>query len=134
MDLPAVKAPEGYHYTLCPVMMTGTIDKTKEVIKVLFLWTHTWPAEKSTDVGQTFVKFMQNPLPPYIKMIGPFINIGGDGVKGCIIWDVEKGHEDEGLLFIMKNAVDYFNIGGQKFTLEPVVTGADALPLVGLSL
>ena len=107
---------------------------TKEVIKVLFLQTHTWLLEKSADVGQVFVKVMQTPLPSYIKMIGPFVNIGGDGGKGCMVWDVEKGHENEGLLFVMKWIMEYSNIGGQKFTLEQVLTGADALPLVGLSM
>jgi len=60
--------------------------------------------------------------------------MGGDGIKACTIWDVEKGHEEEALLVIMRNLMEYANIGGQKFTLEPVITGADALPLVGLSL
>jgi len=99
---------------------------------VLFLENHTWPMEKSVDVGQAFVKSVQA-LPPYIKMIGPFISFGGDGVKACTIHDVEKGHEEEGFLFISKMLVEFSNIGGQKFTLEPVLTGADALPLVGLS-
>jgi hypothetical protein len=47
---------------------------------------------------------------------------------------VEKGHEEEGFLFITKMLIEFSNIGGQKFTLEPVLTGADALPLVGLSI
>ena len=101
---------------------------------MLFWQNHTWPGEKSADVGQVFVNFMQNPLPQYIKMIGPFATIGGEGGKGCIIWDIAKGHEEEGLLLIMRQIMDYMNIGGQKFTLEPVLTGADALPLVGLSM
>ena len=100
---------------------------------MLFLDTHTWPMEKSAEVGQVFVKALPT-LPPYIKLTGPFVAMGGEGVKAWLIWDVEKGHEEEGLIIIMKFMMDYANIGGQKFTLEPVVTGADALPLVGLSL
>lgn len=100
---------------------------------MLFLHTHTWLMEKSTDVGQTFVKALPT-IPPYIKLTGPFVSMGGDGVKACAIWEVEKGHEDEGLMLIMKYMVEFSSIGGQKFTLEPVLTGADALPLVGLSL
>lgn len=89
--------------------------------------------EKPAEVGQVFVKALPT-LPPYIKMTGPFIAMGGEGVKAWLIWEVEKGHEEEGLIIIMKFMMDYANVGGQKFTLEPVVTGADALPLVGLSL
>lgn len=101
---------------------------------MLFLQTHTWPMEKSADVGQAFVKVMATPPPPYLKMTGPFINFGGDGVKGCMIWEVEKGHEEEGLTFIQKWIMEFSNIGGQKFTLEQVIAGAEALTLVGLSL
>jgi len=37
--------------------------------------------EKSADVGQVFVKVFPT-LPPYIKSTGPFVTMGGDGVKG----------------------------------------------------
>lgn len=86
------------------------------MIKAL-LETHTWPMEKSIDVGQAFVKSVQD-LPPYIKMIGPFISFGGDGVKACTIHDVEKGHEEEGFLFISKMLVEFSNIGGQRFHIR----------------
>ena len=100
---------------------------------MLLMETHTWPMEKSADVGQVFVKVFPT-LPPYIKSTGPFVTMGGDGVKGWAIWDVEKGYEEEGLMVIMKHLMECAKIGGQRFTLEPMLTGADALPLVGLSL
>lgn len=99
---------------------------------MLFMGTHTFPLEKSVAVGQLTVKALPT-LPPYIK-INSFVNMGGDGLMVWTIWEVEKGHEDEGLLFIMKHRMQHANIGGQKFTLEPVLTGADALRLLGLSL
>jgi len=100
---------------------------------MLFMGTHSWPMEKTPEVGQVVLKTMLT-LPPYVKMIGPFVAMGGEGVMVWTIWDVEKGHEAEGLLAIMKHRMEYASIGGQKFTLEPVLTADAFASMVGLSL
>ena len=53
-------------------------------------------------------------------------------MKAYNLYEVEKGHEDEGYKELMKEEVPFFNIEGYKFTVEPLLSVEEALPLVGL--
>jgi len=99
---------------------------------MLFMVTETWPTGSSVEVGKAAVEALAKALPPYIKRLGPYIAPGGDGIKAYNFYEVEKGHEDEGYKELMKEEVPYLSIGGYKFTVEPLLSAEEALPLVGL--
>ena len=133
MELSAVKAPEGYHYTLCGVIMTRTIDKRKEVIKVLFMTTLSYPLDKAEEVGRAFIEAEKSPLPAFINRIGPYVVIAGEA-ESRVFFDVEKGHEEEGLAVINRRLMLYSGIVGMKITVQPTLAAAEALALLGLSV
>ena len=67
-----------------------------------------------------------------MKMLGPYIVMGGDGVKDYAIYEVEKGQADKALAEIMGRLSGFFPIPGYRASLEVAITQIEALPLVGL--
>jgi hypothetical protein len=101
-------------------------------MKMLFMLIMTWPTESSGEVGKVAVENLAKALPPYIKRLGPYIAPGGDGMKAYVLYEIEKGHVDEGFKEVTKRHVPYFSIEGWKYTIEPLLSPEEALPLIGL--
>jgi hypothetical protein len=101
-------------------------------MKMLFMVASTWPTKSSVQVGKVAVEIFAKGPPPHVKRLGLYITPGGDGMKAYNLYEVEKGHEDEGYKELMKEFVPFFNIEGYKFTVEPLLSVEEALPLVGL--
>ena len=99
---------------------------------MLFMVTETWPTESSVEVGKVAVGALAKALPSYIKRLGPYVTPGGDGMKAYVLYEIEKGHVDEGFKEVTKRHVPYFNIEGWKYTIEPLMSVEEALPLLGL--
>jgi len=94
--------------------------------------TQTYPTKSVAAVGKVAMGVLAKALPPYVKRLGPYIAAGGDGIKAYNLYEVEKGHEDEGYKELMKEEVPFFSIEGYKFTVEPLLSAEEALPLIGL--
>jgi len=93
----------------------------------------TWPSQSSVDLGKVAVQILSTPMPSHLKMPLNCIAPGGDGVKAYVLYEVEKGHEEEGYKEILRLA-PFLSIEGFKCTVEPVLPAEEALPLVGLKL
>ena len=94
--------------------------------------TMIWPTKSSVEVGKVAVESLAKALPPYMERLGPYVAAGGDGIKAYTLYEIEKGHVQEGLIEVSKRMVPYFSAEGYKFTLETLLTVEEALPLVGL--
>jgi len=98
---------------------------------MIFVLTETWPAAASVEVAKESVKLAATP-PQNMKMLGPFIVMGGDGIKDYTIYEMEKGQADKALAEILRRLSGLFRIPGYKASLEVAVTQVEALPIVGL--
>ena len=98
---------------------------------MLFVLTETWPTTSSAEVGKEALKLVATP-PLNMKMLGPYIVMGGDGVKDYTIYEIEKWQEDKALAEILGRLSGFFRIPGYKASLEVAITQIEALPLVGL--
>jgi hypothetical protein len=98
---------------------------------MIFVLTETWPAAASVEVAKESVKLAATP-PQNMKMLGPFIVMGGDGIKDYTIYEVEKGQADKAFSEIIGRLSGLFRIPGYKASLEVAITQVEALPLVGL--
>lgn len=96
--------------------------------------TETWPSKSSVDVGKISVQILGRPLPSYVRMHGPYLAFGGDGIKSYTLYDVEEGHGEEWHKEMMKQLAELLGVEGFKATVEVLLSVEDALPLVGLSL
>ena len=101
---------------------------------MLYVLTETWPGVSSVEVAKESVRLLGMPLSSYMKMIGPFVVMGGDGMKCYTVYEVEKGQADKALSEIAGRLAGLFRIPGYRASLEVAITPAEALPLVGLSL
>jgi hypothetical protein len=98
---------------------------------MIFVLTETWPAAASVEVAKESVKLAATP-PQNMEMLGPFIVMGGDGIKDYTIYEVEKGQADKAFSEIIGRLSGLFRIHGYKASLEVAITQVEALPLVGL--
>jgi len=94
--------------------------------------TSTYPTKSAVQMGKVAVEILAKAPPPYVKRLGPYVTAGGDGIKVYTLWDIEKGHLEEGIKEVTKRMVPYFSIEGYKYTLETLLTVEEALPLIGL--
>ena len=94
--------------------------------------TSTYPTKSSVQVGKVAVETLAKAPPPYVKRLGPYVTAGGDGIKAYTLYEIEKGHVEEGIVEVTKRMVPYFSIEGYKYTLETLLTAEEALPLIGL--
>ena len=99
---------------------------------MLFMVAETWPTKSAVEIGKVSVESLAKAPPPYVKRLGLYVTTGGDGIKAYTLYEVEKGHVDEGYKGLMKVFVPFFTIEGYKFTVEPLLSVEEALPLVGL--
>ena len=99
---------------------------------MFFIVTSTWPTKSSVQVGKVAVEILAKGPPPHVKILGIYPTPGGDGIKGYSLYEVEKGHVDEGFKELLKSYVAYFSIEGYKFAVEPLLSVEEALPLIGL--
>jgi len=112
--------------------MIFTVKNKKEVMKMLFMLTMTWPTKSSGEVGKVAVENLAKASPPHVKRLGLYLTPGGDGMKAYVLYEIEKGHIDEGFKEVTKRHVPYFSIEGWRYTIEPLLSVEEALPLVGL--
>ena len=99
---------------------------------MFFMVTQTYPTKSVAEVGKVGMELLAKAPPPYVKRLGVYIAAGGDGMKTYILYEIEKGQVEEGIKELNKRYVAYFNIEGWKFTIEPLMSVEEALPLLGL--
>jgi hypothetical protein len=99
-------------------------------MKVHILVVNTWPLKSTVEAGK--IAMAAEPLPDYIKRLGVYLEYGGKGVTGYDLFEIEPGHEDEGMKLLTKRYTDYYDLEGFKLTMKVVLSLEDALPLVGL--
>ncbi len=96
-----------------------------------FMVTFTYPPDKAKEVGEAFVSGKAPELPDYVKRTQIFIVLDVE-LKTYAIYQVPDEKAHEGLVAITKRFTGYFDIEGSRFKIEPLLTVAEALPLIGL--
>ena len=97
---------------------------------MIFVLTETWPCSALVEVAKEGAKLAGTP-PSNMKMLGPYIVMGGDGVKDYAIYEVEKGQADKALTEILGRLLGLFRIPGYRASLEVAMTQTQALQSVG---
>jgi len=99
---------------------------------MFFMVTHMYPTKSTAEVAKVAVGVLAKAPPPYVKRLGQYITAGSDGFKTYALYEIEKGHVEEGFKELNKRLVPWFNIEGWKFTVEPLMTPEEAIPMLGL--
>ena len=95
--------------------------------------TVTYPPEKAVQVAKKFIKATEKPLPPFIKRLHVLTGTGGQsGLRVVGIYEVEDAKLKEGLMEISKYYVQFYDIEGFRYDIEPMMPAAEAIPLLGM--
>jgi hypothetical protein len=92
-----------------------------------------FPMSSSEQMGKTTVEALSKPLPDYLKRNGPYVVPTAEGVKSYSLYEAEKGH-DEAFQFIADWCATFRVVEGYSVAIEPVLTAAEALSMLGLKL
>jgi len=94
--------------------------------------THTYPLDKATEVGKAFTKLP--PRSPFIKRVGLYSILSTElGVKNYGLYEIEDEKLAEGLREMTKRLLNYKDVVGFGFKIEPLLTPEEALPFLGLA-
>lgn len=86
------------------------------------MYTVTYPLKSAKEVVKAFMVAMKNPLPDYITRSHVYNLYGGKGIKAYTIYEIERGHEDEGLMEIAKRMTAYIDIEEFEISTEVLAT------------
>ncbi len=92
----------------------------------------TYPLSSAKEVAAAFVKAAETPLPSYIKRIHTLTSAGELGIKVLGIFEVDDGKVADGIKELTRYFVQYYDLDGFMYTLEPMLTAEEAIPLLGL--
>jgi hypothetical protein len=77
------------------------------VLAMMLLLEATYPSANAERAGQVFAdQMMKDPLPDYIKLVDVYQCWGGAGIRAFAFYDMEKGHEQESVDYITRNAME----------------------------
>jgi hypothetical protein len=107
----------------------------REAATMHFMINVTYPLKVVREVANRFVAAQKDePLPEYIKRQGIYAEYGGKGMATHHLYEIERGHEDEGLKALVKNYIKYYDIEGFEIEARVVLPAEEALPMLGLSM
>lgn len=89
----------------------------------------TYPLTRSKEVAEAFMKSSEKPL-SYANRLGTWTGYGGEGVNVWSIYELEKGHEEEGSNELFKLLVNFYHIEGFKVNIQTVLKPEDAILLI----
>ena len=99
---------------------------------MLYMATSTFPLESAVDAGKVFVEALSKQL-NYVNRVGMWLCYGGEGIRTWSVYELTKGHEDEGIKELVNYYTAYYKIEGYKVEIHSVLKPEDALPLIGIA-
>ena len=92
----------------------------------------TYPLSSAKEIATAFVKAATEPLPAYIKRTHTLTTAGDLGIRVLGIYEVEDEKVSQAIKDLTKYFVQYYEMEGFAYTLEPMLTAQEAIPLLGL--
>ncbi len=93
--------------------------------------TSTYPPDKTTVIVEKFKKHAATPLPSYMKRTHVLTAAAGDsGSKVLAIYEVDDDKVADGIKELVKYLSNYFDVEGFRYTIEPMLTAQEAIPLL----
>ena len=97
--------------------------------------TVVYPPDKSIIVAEKFTEVNAKPLPPFLQCL----HVLGDsrmdkGMKVLSVYEVEDTKIKDGIIELTKMYVQFNNIEGFRYEIEPMLTVKEALLLLGMKI
>ena len=103
---------------------------------VLIMMTAWYPLDKATEMAKKYIEVAQKiPYESFEKLLVP---VGArsvkDGMKVTVIVEVEKGKYEEAYKLAVRRMIEFYGIEGLRYEMETLLTGEEAMPLIGLKM
>ena len=105
---------------------------------MVMIVTTTWfPVGKSSEVGKIFLEVLKQ-FPPDKTIAKAIVRVGvrttKDGMKSFSIYEIKEGKLKEFMDNYYKQILMFSEIEGYRSEMELYMSGAEALPLIGLEM
>ena len=105
---------------------------------MVMIVTTTWfPAGKSSEVGKIYLNVLKQ-FPPDKTIAKAIVRVGvrttKDGMKSFSIYEIKEGKLKEFMDNYYKQILMFSEIEGYRSEMELYMSGAEALPLIGLEM
>jgi hypothetical protein len=102
------------------------------VVRLLYMFDSFLPFTSAFDFTRKVIETLSsNPYPDYVKR-NYYFKPSGNGIQVYVVYDIDKGKEEEGLQDIMSRMCQFGTcIEGVSGTLEPVLTAEQMLAMMG---
>ena len=98
---------------------------------MFLLATINYPTAEANKMANMFVKVTATPLPSFVKRLHVLTTAKGDaGIKVVGIYEVDDNKIKDAFVELTKYYVQYYDIPGFKYEIEPMLTAQEAIPLV----
>jgi hypothetical protein len=95
--------------------------------------TVLYPPDKAVKVAKKFIEAMAKPLPPFLKRLHVLVTTNSQsGMKVCGIYEVNDAKVKEGIIELTKYFIQFYDIEGFRYEVEPMLTAQEAIPLLGI--
>jgi len=104
---------------------------------VLILITSFYPLGKAEEVAKIYLEEVrQKPLDRSLaKRLVPLgIRMTKEGIKVIAVYEVKPGKTEEALADLTKRVLPFGEIEGYEIEVETLLSGTEALPLIGLKM
>jgi hypothetical protein len=100
---------------------------------MFLIGTVTYPPDKAVQMAKKFIKVTEKSLPSFIKRLYVLSTTAGEpGMKVLGIYEVDDAKVTEGIKELTKYYVQYYDVEGFRYTIEPMLSAAEAIPLLGI--
>jgi hypothetical protein len=100
---------------------------------MFLITTVTYPPDKAVQMAKKFMKAMGNPLPSFITRLYVLTSSVGElGIKALGVYEVDDSKLTEGIKELGKSFVQYYDVEGFRYTIEPMLPAAEVIPLLGI--
>ena len=103
-----------------------------EVRRVHLLVKSQFTPDTAEDVGKAHLKFLSKGMPKGVRLLESYIKATQNGIQGWQIYRIKDENYVQAFKELQEKYVVYHEIVGYRYSLEPVLTAAEALPMVGL--
>jgi hypothetical protein len=100
---------------------------------MIVMFTFTFPVTSAPEFGKAVVKnFQENPLPDFLKLIGPYSLLYEGGCKTIAIIEIEAGKESEAFKIFNRRASNYMKVPGFTSREEILRNMEESFSMLGL--
>lgn len=102
---------------------------------MFIMTTVLYPPDKAVKVAKKFIEVTTKPLPPFMKRLYVLTTASSQlGMKVCGIYEVDDAKLKEGVIELNKYFIQFFDIEGFRYEVEPMLTVQEAIPLLGIKM